>query len=67
MSANEAQFFRLIRMGILDGREVYDMLMTVSTRVMRHMAAISSRLWAMYEHECQRVNLQVQGSLGVPY
>ena len=30
LSTNEAQFFRLMRMGILDGREGYDMPMTVS-------------------------------------
>ena len=65
--ANKAQFFCLIRMGILDGREGYDMPMMASTRAMRHTAAISMRLWVMYEHECQRVNLQVQGSLCAPY
>ena len=54
-------------MGILDGREGYDMPMTALTRAMRHMAAISARLWAMYEHERQRVNLQVRGSLCAPY
>ena len=45
LSTNEAQFFRLMRMGILDGREGYDMPMTASTRAMRHTAAVSSRLW----------------------
>ena len=63
---NKAQFFCLIRMGILDGREGYDMLMTASTRAMRHTVVVSSRLWVMYKHECQRVNLQVQGSLCAP-
>ena len=63
---NEAQFFRLMRMGILDRREGYDMPMTASTRVMRHMAAVSLRLWVMFEHERPRVNLQVQGSLHAP-
>ena len=63
---NETQFFRLMRMGIIDGREGYDMLMTALTRAMRHTAAVSSRLWVMYEQEHQRVNLQVQGSLCAP-
>ena len=36
---------QLIRMGILDGREGYDMLMAVLTRVMRHTAAVMMRLW----------------------
>ena len=52
---NEAQFFRLMRMGILDGREGYDMPMTASTRAMRHTAAVSARLFVMFEHERQRV------------
>ena len=51
LSTNEAQFFRLMRMGILDGREGYDMPMTVSTRAMRHTAAVSARLFVMFEHE----------------
>ena len=55
LSTNEAQFFRLMRMGILDGREGYDMLMAASTRVMRHTAVVSSRLFVMFEHERQRV------------
>ena len=67
LSTNETQFFRLMRMGILDGREGYDMPMMASTRAMRHMVAVSLRLWVMFEHEHQRVNLQVQGSLCVPY
>ena len=66
LSPNETQFFRLMRMGIIDGREGYDMLMTASMRAMRHTAAVSSRLWVMYEQERQRVNLQVQGSLCMP-
>ena len=66
LSTNEAQFFRLMRMGIIDGREGYDMPMTASMRAMRHMAAVSSRLWVMFEQERQRVNLQVQGSLCAP-
>ena len=52
---NKAQFFRLMRMGILNGREGYDMPMTASTRVMRHTAAVGSRLFVMFEHERQRV------------
>ena len=55
LSTNETQFFRLMRMGILDGREGYDMLMTASTRAMRHTAAISARLFVMFERERQRV------------
>ena len=55
LSTNEAQFFRLMRMGILDGREGYDMLMTASTRAMRHTAAVCSRLFIMFEHKRQRV------------
>ena len=51
LSTNEAQFFRLMRMGILDGREGYDMPMTVSTRAMRHTAAVLARLFVMFEHE----------------
>ena len=66
LTTNETQFFRLMRMGIIDGREGYDMPMTASMRSMRHTAAVSSRLWVMFEQECQRVNLQVQGSLYVP-
>ena len=48
---NEAQFFRLMRMGILDGREGYDMPMTAFTRAMRHTAVVSARLFVMLEHE----------------
>ena len=66
LSTNEAQFFQLMRMGILDGQEGYDMPMTASMRAMRHTAAVSSRLWVMFEYEHQRVNLQVQGSICAP-
>ena len=52
---NEAQFFHLMRMGILDGREGYDMPMTASTRAMRHTATVCSRLFIMFEPERQRV------------
>ena len=62
LSANEAQFMRLIRMGILDGREGYEMPMTASTLAMRHTASVTMRLWAMYEHERQRVSRQALGS-----
>ena len=55
LSTNETQLFRLMRMGILDGREGYDMLMTASTRAMRHTTAVSARLFVMFEHERQQV------------
>ena len=55
LSTNEAQFFRLMRIGILDGREGYDMPMTASTRAMRHTVAVSARLFVMFKHERQRV------------
>ena len=51
LSANESQFVRLIQMGILDGREGYNMLMTALMRAMRHMAVVTMRLWAMLEGE----------------
>ena len=41
LSTNETQFIQLIRMGILDGREGYDMPMTASMRAMRHMAVVT--------------------------
>ena len=56
LSTNEAQFFRLMRMGILDGREGFDMPMTASTRLMKNTAAVSARLFMMLEHEQQRVH-----------
>ena len=55
LSTNEAQFFRLMRMGILDGREGYDMPMMALTRAMRHTTAVCSRLFVMFEHEQQQV------------
>ena len=55
LSTNETQFFRLMRMGILDGREGYDMPMTALMRAMRHTAAVSARLFVMFEHKRQRV------------
>ena len=51
LSTNEAQFFCLMRMGILDGREGYNMPMTALTRAMRHTAAVSARLFVIFEHE----------------
>ena len=51
LSTNKTQFFRLMRMGILNGREGYDMPMTASTRAMRHTAVVSARLFVMFEHE----------------
>ena len=51
LSTNETQFVRLIQMGILYGREGYDMPMTASTRAMRHMVVVTIRLWAMLEGE----------------
>jgi len=55
LSANESQFVRLARMGILDGREGYDFPMTASTRSMRFTVAIVMRIWAMYEGVHQQV------------
>ena len=55
LSANEEQFVRLIRMGILDGKEGFDLPMSASVRSMRHSSAVSMRLWAMYEEQKQRV------------
>ena len=60
LSTNKTQFIRLIRMGILDSREGYNLPMIASTRAVRHMAVVSMRLWAMLEGERQRVH-----SLGV--
>ena len=55
LSAAEEQFMRLIRLGILDEREGFDMPMTAATRAMRHSSVTMMRLWAMYESERQRV------------
>ena len=55
LSAAEEQFMRLIRLGILDEREGFDMPMTAATRAMRHTSATVMRLWTMYENERQRV------------
>ena len=51
LSAAEEQFMRLIRLGIIDEREGFDMPMTAATRAMRHTSATVMRLWAMYENE----------------
>ena len=53
LSAAEEQFVRLIRLGILDEREGFDMPMTAATRAMRHSSVTVMRLWAMYENERQ--------------
>ena len=49
-------------MGVLDGREGFDMPMMASTIVMRHSLAISMRLWAMLEGERQKISRQALGS-----
>ena len=63
LSSAESEFMRLIRMGILDGREGYDFQMTASTLAMRHSSAVSMRhssavsmrLWTMLANERERV------------
>ena len=55
MSSAESEFMRLIRIGILDGREGYDFTMTASTLAMRHSSAVSMRLWVMLASERERV------------
>ena len=55
LSTNETQFFQLMRMGILDGREGYNMPMTASTRAMRHTVVVSTRLFVMFEYKRQWV------------
>ena len=47
----ESEFMRLIRMGILNGREGYNFPMTVSTTSMRHSSAVTMRLWVMLANE----------------
>ena len=44
MSAAEEQFMRLVRLGIIDEREGFDMPMTAAMRVMRHTSATVMRL-----------------------
>ena len=51
LSANEAQFMRLIWMGILDGRQGYNLPMMASTLAMRHTALVTMRLWVIYQNE----------------
>ena len=55
LSSAESEFMRLIRMGILDGREGYDFQMTASTLAMRHSSAVLMRLWVMVANEWARV------------
>ena len=55
LSSAESEFMRLIRLGILDGREGYDFTMTASTLAMRHSSAVSMRLWVMLMNERERV------------
>ena len=55
----ESEFMRLIRMGILDGREGYDFTMTASSLAMRHSSAVSMRLWVMLMNERERVGILV--------
>ena len=59
LSSAESEFMRLIRMGILDGREGYDFTMTASTLAMRHSSAVSMRLWVMLMNERERVGVLV--------
>ena len=59
LSSAESEFMRLIRMGILDGREGYDFSMTASTLAMRHSSAVSMRLWVMLASERERVGFLV--------
>ena len=55
LSSAESEFMRLIRIGILDGREGYDFPMTASTLAMRHLSAVAMRLWVMLASEKERV------------
>ena len=59
LSSAESEFMRLIRLGILDGREGYDFQMTASTLAMRHSSAVSMRLWTMLASERERVGFLV--------
>ena len=59
LSSAESEFMRLIRMGILDGREGYDFSMMASTLAMRHSSAVSMRLWVMLASERERVGFLV--------
>ena len=55
LSSAELEFMRLIRMGILDGREGYNFPMMVSMLAMKHSLAVSMRLWVMLANERIRV------------
>ena len=55
----ESEFMRLIRMGILDGREGYDFQMMASMLAMRHSLVVSMRLWVMLASERERVGFLV--------
>ena len=55
LSAAEEQFMRLVRLGIINEREGFDVLMTAATKAMRHTSATVMRLWAMYKNERQWV------------
>ena len=55
LSSAESEFMRLIQMGILDGREGYDVTMTALTLSMRHLLAVAMRLWVMLANERERV------------
>ena len=59
LSSAESEFMRLIRMGILDGREGYDFPMTASSLSMRHSSAVSMRLWVMLVAKKERVGFLV--------
>ena len=59
----ELEFMRLIQMGILDGREGYNLPMMASMLVMMHGPAVSMRLWVMFANEWQRVGLFVDHNL----
>ena len=59
LSSAESEFMRLIRMGILNGREGYDFTMTALSLAMRHSLAVSMRLWVMLMNERERVGFLV--------
>ena len=53
--AVESEFMQLIRIGILDGREGYDVMMTALSLAMRHSSVVAMRLWVMLANERIRV------------
>ena len=59
LNANEREFVRMLRMGVLDGREGYNMPMTASTRSMRYTTSTVLRVWMMYESMHQQVGLRL--------